>query len=409
MNEALIKKTGYLFFAVIGSLVISVLFFSCMYQTPPSPELVSPRIHIKGQPAGVTSINLEVSGADMETIEKTIDVGDDEIILEVPAGSDRTFTLTIENPSVTFTGEVTEDLTAGEEVDIVITLSLNESTIIVPDADYYSGAYPGGRLVQIDDMNGSGWIERDYSNLNLGYSLQEDFVPYDVDFDSRGRIYVANYSSTNGGIIRLGHINDTNPTQILSSNQIVALAVDRNNDWIYFIEAGALQRCDVNGANRKTYADASAQNAQGLCVDNEGMLYMVSNPDGFLIQQIDPSGTGVPSDTGNYGDLDYSWDVLFADNYIYVADGSFGSAKIVRFTKDLTYVDELGYDPENHSDQFEGPHRFLAVLNRGFIVIDEYEQSSDADDRLVMFSGISGAGWTTYQSSTDPFSFFNKY
>ena len=411
MNEALIKKTGYLFFVVIGSLLFPVLFFSCMYQTPPTSELVSPRIHIKGQPAGVTSINLAITGADMETIEKSIAVGDNEITIEVPAGNDRTFSLTMHNPSVTVTGEITEDLTAGEEVDITVPLELNETKLIIPDADYYND---GGRLVQIDDMTGSGWIERDYSDLGLGFTLEGHFIPYDVDFDDQGRIYVANFENNpSGGIIRFDHINDTNPIKI-TNEKVPALVVDRENDLVYFLQSDSesyyLYRCNLDGSNPYEYPlgsfgdDPFNEETLGLTIDDEGMLYLAYRPDGTAIQKINPAGSGSYEDAYWSGGTNF-FDVMFKDGFIYAADAD--GTEIQKLNTDLNLLDTLGDEAEE--PEFDGPRRFLAILNKNFYLIDEQWGDDDSFNSLVFFSDFNGLDFTSYQKSTDPFRFFNAY
>jgi hypothetical protein len=337
-------------------------------------------------------------------------VGDDEITVEVPAGSDRTFTLTLQNPSVTVTGEVTEDLTAGEEVDITISLELSETKLIIPDADYYGeSANNGGRLIQINGLNDSGWIERDYNDFGLGYSQTEHFIPYDVDFDNKGRIYVANHAFfPHGGIIRFDHINDQTPVQIIDGEGVASLAIDRNNGLIYYLQMSdgyELKRCNLDGLNEYSYyPDIGAFTGEGIAIDNVGMLYIAT--DSYNIYKVDPSGSGSQFPV-YYMDGVYVWDVLFKDGFIYAADAD--AQKILKFDPNNieTPLDDLGDNPGDPS--FDGPRRFVAIVNRKFFLVDEDFSNYDEDDSLVSFEDFTGLNFASYQNLSDPFSFYMWY
>ena len=305
-------------------------------------------------------------------------------------------------------GAVTYTVTAENETTQEYTVNVTGNRLVVPDATYYEGVEgSGGRIVQINDMTGGGWTARD--GTDLGLSVDSDFIPYDVDYDIYGRIYIANYHGTSGGILRLNSLDDTSPTTIVSDVGLVpAIAVDRVNSRVYYLaDKGSgyqINRCDYDGGSGYTF-EYNFYDAYGLAIDEEGMLYVASSPDGGAIDKIDPSGEGSP--LLEYWGLNNAWDVLYKSTYIYAADAS-SPEKVVRLTKDLAYLDELAGKPGGEDD-FHGPRRFLAVLNKKFYLIDEDENEPETNNRLVSFDDITGSGWKTYQNGDDPFSFFNYY
>jgi len=81
---------------------------------------------------------------------------------------------------VTFSGSAVEDLTAGEEEEITIPMDLSEINMLIPDA-------MNGRIVKLDDMDGSGRVTHSYE-----MPFPAPFTPWDTDFDSQGQ---ANFDS----------------------------------------------------------------------------------------------------------------------------------------------------------------------------------------------------------------------
>jgi hypothetical protein len=303
MNEKIAKNSFPLLFIAIGTIILSIFIFSCSNPTvnqEVTSITINPQMNNKSLPSSILSLKLEISGYDMDTISENIEVDAEDITLEVPSGEDRTFELTVINPSATFVGATTEDLVAGEAKDITLPLEIETTKIVVPDADYHNGS---GRLVQIDDLNGAGWIERDWEDY--GFPEITDFIPYDVDFDNSGNIYIANYSPDYGGILKLGHINDTTPQLIINDGRVIALAVDRQNGRIYYLyntsgDSYELRRCSLDGGNPFSYSDLSLGEtfsfSKGVAVDSEGFVYIVCEPglgDSLpTVYKINPSGTG---------------------------------------------------------------------------------------------------------------------
>jgi hypothetical protein len=418
MNSRSTKKRVVSFFIAWGGIPLTLLVFACSNPVVGS-DSVPVSITIpgggKGVPPAITSIALEITGTDMDTIKQDINKKDSQVTVEVPSGKARTFSLTVTNPYVTCAGSATADLTPGEEVEISIPLQLTETKIIIPDAENH-------RIVQIDDMSGSGWVEHDWSDY--GFAADTDFYPWDIDFDGLGRIYIANNSSTGAGIIRLDSIDDTTPTVIGTDNEVVSLAVDRTHNLIYyFIDYSGdgscdLRRCDLDGSNMISYYDNGNgklalfySNDIGVAVDDEGFVYVAWSPgwgDDNAVSKIDPSGGGSEvAYISITGATDLPWDVLYYKGTIYVA--SVISQNIVRLDTDLAGITggPLAADPDNLDDIFYGPRRFVGINKDKIIVIDDSDM--DNSDRLVSFSDIDGTGWVSYGSygsGVDQFIFF---
>jgi len=251
----------------------------------------------KGLPANISSIALIVSGPGMKTMANEYPVGTSSVSLEVPAGLARTFTVLASTPSVTLRGEATADLVAGETKEILLSPVTFDSQIIVPD--YYLNY----RLVQISDMAGTGWIAVQYNTLGLGMTSLTQFQPYDVDFDSQGRIYVANYSD---GVVRLDDINDTAAEWDLkgsvAANPVAAIAIDRTNQILYLAKGPALAKIDVSAFGTTPTPTplivTPTPNITGLAVGPDGSLYLTSYGGGFggsLIKYDPVAGTQITS------------------------------------------------------------------------------------------------------------------
>ena len=170
--------------------IISLVFIlSTCFFTGNTSVSVSPVIRAIGLPTGITSVELTVSGPGMNTIGVVYDGLPSSIELTVPSGSDRTFELVVyvDNPlsaATSFKGTTTADLSQGN-AEITLSMELGSTKLVIPDAD-------NTRVVQIDDMSGSGWTEK----INPGLP---GFIPYDIDFSPTGQIYIANKAMGWGG------------------------------------------------------------------------------------------------------------------------------------------------------------------------------------------------------------------
>ncbi len=366
-------------------------------------------------PGNVASIALIVSGPGMGTMTSTYTVGTTTATLSVPSGVSRTFTLMANTPSVSLIGTATVDLTPGETTTVNLSPVAGASQIIIPDYNNY-------QVEQISDMSGTGW--KTFTDpLNLLY-------PYDIDFDDQGRIYIDDYN--NRGIVWISDITGT-ATQLanLATTQITSIAMDRPRGLLYYtgyvsvdesyelrrviLSSGTDEKIDLSSLSIHL-TPSLPSSPLGIAVDSDGMVYLAtsyySTPQSAVLK-INPEPPATPtlvnqSSTTFYGPND----VLVKDSYVYVSDpgDSYNNPnptpKIVRLTKSLDFVDSFSGPA---SDPFRGPERFVAILNKPITVIDE---GGTTVDRLVSFSDMTGAGWTTFGSTgsgQDQFQFYNAY
>jgi len=224
-------------------------------------------------PAGAQSIEVSIKGDNLEDINKSFPVESQAEIM-VPSGKSILFSAETNLTSVSFKGEKEQDLLNKTEAEIPIQFNLYETKLVIPDAE-------NNRIVQMDDMTGAGWTTLTWNDL--GFSNYYEFAPYDIDFDSQGRIYIANYynNSEDRGLIRIDDINDTTSDTIISS-RTKALAIDRANGWIYYPDGNQISRCDYDGNNQKQYS-MSFGDIRGMAVDNQGMVYIAFHDEGDVI------------------------------------------------------------------------------------------------------------------------------
>ena len=435
MNEPILRKSVPLFFIAIGVIVLSVVFFACSIQPSNTTITVTPTVSMKNTPKDINSIELKISGDGMETITESIGPGDEEFEVEVPAGVDRTFELTVVNPSVTFTGSTTEDLVAGEEVEIEIFLNLLSTKTVIPEADE-SETNSNPSVIQVDDLSDTGWIKQNYQDY--GFSVKTDFRPSDIDFDSQGRIYIANDSSTDGipKVIRVNSISDTAYETVVSSTDlggagVPAIAIDRVNHYLYYSTGSSLiyRKSLVSSIGAQESFDITAEtevtffSTFGFAVDSEGYLYLANNYGGeYELYKYDPSLSSPPRmvATQTTPDLNTPNDILIlsidSQEYVVVANGS-GAAgyKIIVFNTDLSIEDHFfSYpsDPDNPTaNEVYFPQRFVAILSDKITFIDE-ETGPPTVDRIVQTNDINGNGWKTYGSTGNgigQFYFYNYH
>lgn len=401
----MVKRAG------IVLLGLAVLGLAGCFYMPASAGHGTARASIglgKSLPANLTgTFTLIVGGPGMSTITQQYQLGTmTSGPLDIPSGVARTFTLIANTPSVTLIGQATVDLAPGETRDVLLTPVAGGSQIIAPDN-------LNNRLVQVADMKGTGWTELPVSS------------PDDIDFDDQGRIYF----SSNSTVLRIDDITDTKPVPITSTPQgglITSIAMDRPRGLLYYTDGSALFRIQatptigtaepvlVGSIPIDTELNVVMSNVKGIAVDSEGFVYITmpfGRPAGTVIK-INPNPADSPTMVAIYkGTFTNPWDVLVKGDDVYVSD--YGDpyqqmipGRIVRLTKDLQMVDSFAGPA---SDPFYGPERFIAILNRPIVVVDEYGNYPTNLDRIVSFDDMTGTGWTVFGSSgssIDQFQFF---
>ncbi|MCX7037566.1 MAG: hypothetical protein NT005_00225 [Spirochaetes bacterium] len=219
-----------LLLAALGSVILAIAGCSlCEDSLATGTTIVT--IHNFPSERSIAAITVTVSANDMETEQHTFTTWPTSAEFVVPAGSTRTFAVTLEvaasDPSAAraYDGSGTVDVIEDQVTTIDIWLELSQARILVTDRW-------NERLVQIDDMTGAGWKTIMAGDLGI----VEPFTPYDVDLDQQGRIYVSVHESyTSGGIYRFDSMQATSAEPILENRGVTAIAVDRRNNLLYYV------------------------------------------------------------------------------------------------------------------------------------------------------------------------------
>jgi hypothetical protein len=351
-------------------------------------------------PLNITSISINITAADFSTITKNYSPPFGIFKIEVPSGIQRTIEVLANTPSATLRGVTVVDLEAGEQT-VDIYMHLYQTKIIIPDYNNY-------RLVQIEDMAGSGFISINGSSISFpgGY-----IYPYDVDFDDVGRIYLANYGFSTGQdvVICLDDITDTSYTALGtgSMNGIKSVAVDRQNNLLYYVTNDKLYRCSLNGTNLKSdFLSTGISNIQGIALYNGKLYIACTYASAYRIVKYNPEGNGQIE--GYTSTTFYSaWDVIVKNGQCIVADDdtmTLYDTIVVLNPDNLSYIGSFGTGTNSSSPSaglFWGPRRFVAILNDKFYLIDE----GIVGDNLVSFSNLNFDNWQRYADSFTFFSF----
>ena len=367
-------------------------------------------------PATFSSVAVTVTAPDITTIQQTF-TGSGAMTLTIPAGSARQIgiiaTVDPADPSaaLSFKGTTTTDLTADTSVNVPVAMTLNETKIVIPDP-FFNISVPIAqqvrRIIQINNISGAGWIEKVGSNIGFTGT----FYPYAIDFDARGRIYIANNNGITGSsvVIRINNINSTTCSNLGSGggSGILAVAVDRIRNYVYYATSVQLRRfnADATGSGDTLLLTNSGveliQTITGLDVDPNGNLVISGKNTSGLdrIFQYDPT-LQIITKTFSSANLISPEDVQFKAPYIYVANPSGpNNFKILQLDTNLQYVPGYGtqvtpFATNTNPGMFYGPRKFLAIRNDSLIIIDDIPTGTDID-KLISIQDIAGTGWTTY-------------
>ena len=367
----------------------------------------------------ITSFTLTVTGAGMSTISETYSASTTSIELDVPSGNNREFNLTVNMNSasdsavLSWLGTATANLSGA--ATITLNMEIDETKLIIPD-------YLEAEIKILDDIDEL--TLEVITATDVGYG--GGFNPYDIDFDDSGRIYIAN-NNGGTGFGRVIRIDDTSGANVYSFTEefvgIIALAVDRENDYLYYASGTALWRTNLDNTGRTvlTINSGSNYNAEaitlirGMDIDDSGILF-IAGESGVGNDRIFRYDTATQIVTYSYGIglLADPWDTLVKDDYIYVANlNGTANTKIMQFYNNLTYITGYGIDSATANTNpgiFYGPRRFIAILNRKITVIDEGPFPENID-KIASFDDIIGTDWETFPTGNDDgqsnFTFFN--
>jgi hypothetical protein len=404
-------------------MVVTTLILTGCFLFGPGGGEVNPSVIVSKAPANPQTITLIVSGDD-QTIVKSISPTATQVDLSLPAGV-WSFELIIETPSAKLRGFTTAALVSGDDSTVVIDMELDWTKLVLPDNT-------GGRILQFDDISGSGQLELKGSAVsNIGFS-DFDFQPYDLDFDDQGRIFIANFIGGSGmgrnAVIRVDDISGSGGVLFTEPEYdygIRALTVDRNNKFVYYAPTNAssgpytIYRSDLDGAGQVGIAlNAGVDTVQtvfGMAVDDTGKLYIAGvNGTGLdRIFRVDPTPPTGNVEATFQTSLNNPWDVLVKPSYVYIANNNGGAGNaILQLNKNLQFVKAHGDEIDGtntNPGQFYGPHRFVAIVNKRITVVDDDFFGSN-NDKLVSIDDINGSNWMTLPKTGNGqslFTFFN--
>lgn len=382
-----------------------MILFGCPFGTP-NENMVTPEIRAIGLPSPdvVESVTLTVSGPNMETVEVIYATLPGIINISIPEGNDITFELMVNMESgyigaaTSFKGTATADV-ASDNAVITLNMEVSSTKLVVPDAYNY-------RIVQIDDMTGAGWATRTWSDLGFGSNI--DFMPYDIDIDQYGNIYIANnvYSVSIGGIYVIDSIAFTSgiplvPTYYaaLDGNApIEAVTVDKNTNRVYGIAWNGVYYWDAPGIHTNFFIPGT-ETVTGLAVDNDGNVYISGSRtvgQDSWIGKYSSTGAFLTEYTVVSTNEAFS-DITILNNELY-ATKSGGVSQIEKFDLDLNLLDSYGTSGATGTEgEFVGPYNFVAVMNKKLTIVD----GTDYAAQLISVDDINGTNWRTFGSWDD--------
>ena len=364
-------------------------------------------------PAAFNKVTVRVTGPGIDLIEKMFDPSD-YLSLDVPAGSFREIEVTAytsptdPGAAISFSGTAYANLPAGEVVSVPVLMRLNEAKIVVPDSS---------RIVMMDAMH-SGWHEL------TAYSQ-----PMDIDFDSRGRIYISDGSTEY--LWRVDNFNGDNPVQINSSSSLYfnAVAVDRVRDRVFYSDGSTLYQNTLSGGDATeavknlAFGASTISSIYGMDVAPDGRLYIAGQVDytSDILVKYDPdagSGSGAVEATSLSSSeissvLQSPEDVQVQGPYIYVTN-DFDGYMILKLQfagGSFVLANHYGTSATSGADtavgHFYGPFKFVGRSSGGLFIMD-HMYSSGYYSRIVFFNNDFG-GWDTLGgasgSGVDQFSF----
>jgi len=352
-------------------------------------------------PSNIVKITVNVTASDISTISKEFMPPFGTITIEVPSGIQRTIEVLADTPSATIRGVAIVDLEPGENT-VNISMHLYRTKIIVPD--YYNY-----RLVQMDDMSGTGFIAINASSIGFIGNL----YPYDVDFDDIGRIYIADYGFSTGQdvVIRIDDITSKSYLSIGTGefSGIKSVAVDRKNFILFYATNNKLYRCNLDGSNLKSdFTTTGISNIQSISLDDTGNLLLACTYlSQYRIVKYNPTIANGQIVSYSIAILYSAWDVIYKNNVCIVADddtSGLNDSIIMLNPTTLSEIARYGTGTTNANPgpgQFWGPRRFVAILNDKFYCIDEGLPGNN----VVSFSDFDFTNWQRYANGFTFFSF----
>lgn len=360
----------------------------------------------------IDSYTVTVSGPDIESRTQTFSGGTARMEVAATPG-ERTFTVSgsISDP-YSFVTEITGESSAQVSADETTRVSVNLDTVTDSRILFADGG--NNRVVMFDDMQGNGWKEL-YPTSGGNPVIQN---PYDVDYDSEGRIYVA----AENGLFRMDDMSGANLTEMaenagvnVSDFEIRSVSLDRENGSVYFLHSGTSSGTLYRGPVVDTAPWANVDpfspdftGAKSIVVLSSGQV-VIGGSGGVV---FDPSTEN--TDYFYFSDSDRAiQDMRAVDGYVWAIASNIitlstpvmakldpGLAATQLDVEVGSYGSHDGIDAGIDVGEFLGPVAFgaSAGTDRAYIADVKYFLDPLRIDaaRVVSVADFSGGGWSTF-------------
>lgn len=176
--------------------------------------------HAATAPANITDIILTVAAPDMTTIETLIPADTGYLTLDVPAGKNRTFTVTASGGGREYNGSQTVDLPAGENTPVGIHMELADRTFIIQSAEsIYSDCEPKSMAMDSENI----YIAGNY--------YQSSACMWRIEKRDRGTGALVTDFGTGGVIISGGNTLSTAYSIAVDSYYVYIAGIIDNMQW----------------------------------------------------------------------------------------------------------------------------------------------------------------------------------
>lgn len=407
---SIFRRSCYVLVATLLAITMTGCMDASLVDSGSAPATIS----IQAAPPTTRDVGLRVSGPGMATLQKTVPVGADAGVFQVPVGPSRRFELRarlnrigtdVLNESVRYTAFWEGPLPPG---GTMVALSPRiETALLIPDRNSSGGN--AGRIVAVDNLLGSDttitsdkWRSAPFDDPGL-----QD--PVDVDIGPAGAIYVA-FASV--GIARISDVDNLSYSQVRPAGNVNAIAIDRERSRLFVAEDAEVygRALPGTGAGASLGLFSSLDPAthgyfQGVAVDPFGMIYVAQSA---RISRVDPVSGDVLA-SRNVAPRDVS-DIMVRPDGVYVlvhsdnqTDGA-ATQVVIRFSPNLqTVLDTFGtgVSPvEGQPGRFFGAIQFIAPWNDRITIADT-DGSSVA--RIIQIDDVSGSGWREYGAYNSAF------
>jgi hypothetical protein len=362
----------------------------------------------------LSTFHLAVSSPDMTTIAADFTAG--SVSVTVPAGSNRTFTLTAQATNAVFTGTKSVDLAPSTTVSLSITLAAKEPKLIAP---------LGSKIARFDDATGMTSTSIAAADLTDGTGtalsdLPASFSFSDASWDTEGYIYASSGDTGADSAYRILKIRDvTNGGQadafLKVSSPVTSIAVDRTNGLLLYCTKGdnhfsyrTLKLSDTGntnldlanpGYNEELATIGLSGTVIALDADDAGIVFLLcedSANTGHLVRLSGSMGANSVMTYASSATIELAAgtpvDVQVAGSSVYVlfeagaqAIESFVAADLSGGTSSGSIVGSTG-GPNAASETFASPQRFLIGPSGSIAVLDRNEATTPATNSVVSFT-----------------------